>query len=90
LVRPQPKADPLARGGLRQAASTDRPDRARPSHALYGLARGDARSLGFESRHGRIISAQLSRIWTIAGGNRSEPRAGVEIVAVTTPVARAK
>ena len=69
--------EPLARGGLRQEASTDRPDRARSSYALYGLARGDARSLEFESRDGRIISAQLSRVWTIARWNRSELRAYV-------------
>jgi hypothetical protein len=55
-------AGPLARGGLRQEASTHRPDRVR---ALYGLTRGDARSLVFRSRDGRIVRAQLSPVWTV-------------------------
>lgn len=53
------------------------PGPTRLQYALYGLARGDARSLGFESRDGRIISAQLSRVWTIARWSRSELRAYV-------------
>jgi hypothetical protein len=69
--------EPLARGGLRQELSTDRPDRAGSSYALYGLTRGDGRSLVFEARNGRIIRAQLSRAWTIARWDKRELRSYV-------------
>jgi hypothetical protein len=68
---------PLARGGLRQDVSTNRPDRARSSYALYGLTRGDARSLVFESRDGRIVRARLSPVWTVARWSRRELRSYV-------------
>jgi RNA polymerase sigma factor (sigma-70 family) len=69
---------PLARGGLRQELSTDRPERARSSHAHYGLTRGDGRSLVFEARDGRVIRARLSRVWTIARWDRRELRSYVD------------
>jgi hypothetical protein len=70
--------EPLARGGLRQDVSTNRPDRARSWYALYGLTRGDARSLAFESRDGRIVRARLSRVWTVARWSRRELRSYVD------------
>jgi hypothetical protein len=69
--------EPLARGGLRQDVSTNRPDRARSHYALYGLTRGDARSLVFESPDGRIVRARLSPVWTVARWSRRELRSYV-------------
>jgi hypothetical protein len=71
---------PLGRGGLRQEASTHRSDRVR---ALYGLTRGDARSLVFESRDGRIVRAQLSPVWTTASW--SGRRIGVRLYLAAAP-----
>jgi hypothetical protein len=72
-----PVVEPLVRGGLRQDVSTNRPDHARSSYALFGLARGDARSLVFRSRDGRTVRAQLSPVWTTARWDRRELRAYV-------------
>jgi hypothetical protein len=69
---------PLAKGGLRQDVSTNRPDRARSWYALYGLTRGDARSLVFESRDGRTVRARLSRVWMVARWSPRELRSYID------------
>jgi hypothetical protein len=76
---------PLARGGLRQEVSTNRPDRARSHYALYGLTRGDARSLVFESRGGRIVRARLSPVWTVLRQATGPRRIGVRLYLAVAP-----